>query len=332
MNKREILYLCYRPAPHSAHRFGAEILNADIKPLLANAFIIPTRFYQLTISEGFRPFIIGSIMKRTKLTGKHINIILGDFALNAIFTNNARSMQSKLALLLFKLLYNCDGFIANSTFTAEIIKNLFNIDCKRIKSVTPRAYIKPFLNLKLKEEGDVRYPNICYLGHLTYLDGADLLPEIFRKIRSEMKDSKFFVIGKGPLYPELLRAKKSLEGFHILGYRSYTHVREVFSKCLVFIYPARVKMFGLPIMQAMSAGLIPVITRTTGARDIVKQCDPSLIVSTDAEEIAKRVIQLLSASTERLTLLSRKSREIALEVYKKTPREFLVAVKDLLAT
>uniref|UniRef100_A0A7J3SLF5 Glycosyltransferase n=1 Tax=Fervidicoccus fontis TaxID=683846 RepID=A0A7J3SLF5_9CREN len=315
-----ILYI-FGEKIHSAHKF--EVLNAEIKPLTFNIFAMPTKPYQLVISEGFRPFFSGSIIKRVGLAKKHVNILMGDFILTSIY------YKKILPLALFKMfISNCDGFITSSTFVANLFTNIFCIRKDKVKVVNPRANINQLLNLK--RSMDLSKLNLLYLGHLTHLDGADLLPEIFKNVRKDFPSLKFFVIGRGTLLSELLKAGKSLNGFYVLGYRSYAYVEEVLRNCLIFVYPARMKAFGLPVMESMAAGLIPVVTERTGAKDLVELVNPDLIVQVDIDKIARKIIEVLGMPNRELIELSEKARRVAFEAYKSAPQKFINAMKVFL--
>jgi glycosyltransferase involved in cell wall biosynthesis len=116
-----------------------------------------------------------------------------------------------------------------------------------------------------------------------------MLPEIFKDIRKDFPDLKFFVIGKGPLLSELSKVGKSLSGFYVLGYRPYAYIKEILRHCLIFVYPARMKAFVLPVMESMAAGLIPIVTRRTGAKDLVELVNPGLIVEVNTDKIAQKL-------------------------------------------
>ncbi|GAH60331.1 unnamed protein product [marine sediment metagenome] len=121
-----------------------------------------------------------------------------------------------------------------------------------------------------------------------------------------------------------------MDGFHVLGYQPYSVIRDVFKKSSVFVCPARAKAFGLPVVEAMSAGLIPVTTHRTGARDFVMKVHPKLVVSIN--KLSKRVTEVLSMdSDERSELLTRGS-EVALSWNEETAKKVhLKAIGELLA-
>jgi len=270
----------------------------------------------LVLSEGFRPMLLGSLFKHGHLVGKHVNIMLGDFipsiGRNPIFKELVDSVMYR----------GVDGFISNSTLSAELFLRTFgNKYLHRIKVCWP-TLTSDFLS---SDPVTYSVPNknefsICSFLYLSYHDGADLLPEIFQKVYEEVGPSvSMYVISSslGDCWHEFMEEAKKLseKGFKVF-LRSkpfpYSFIKHIFSKCKVFVYPARLKMFGVPVLEAMSQGLIPVVTNTTGARDFAKKVDPSLVVPLNTTLITKKIANILSMKTEDLRNLSLKAKKISL--------------------
>jgi len=300
--------------PHPCHIYQGRAIGADF--IHYSKFSYTFKKYGLVLSEGFRPMLLGSLFKHSHLVGKHINIMLGDFIPSIdrkpIFKELVDSVTYR----------GVDGFISNSTLSAELFLRTFgNKYFHRIKVCWP-TLTSDFLS---SEPVTYTVPNknefsICSFLYLSYYDGADLLPEIFQKIHEEVGPSvSMYVISSslGDCWHEFMKKAKKLseKGFKVfLNSRPfpYSFIKYIFSKCKVFVYPARLKMFGVPVLEAMSQGLIPVVTNTTGARDFVKKVDPSLVVPLNTTLIAKKIANILSAKTEDFRSLSLKAKKIAL--------------------
>jgi glycosyltransferase involved in cell wall biosynthesis len=231
----------------------------------------------------------------------------------------------------------CDAIIANSSFTVEIFQKYFGKKyTKKIGVCWPLPNIKPFAEisrpfLQKKLQNDHQELGMCYLGHLTYYDGADLLPRIFLNVKNELKsDLRMYVIGSGSLYKELSQISKDLERFYVLGYQPLNIVKEIFKKCQLFIYPARFKCFGLSVVEAMAAGLIPLVTERTGAKDFVKKLDSRLVVPLDVKAISNRIAEVLTMNPMLWRELSVKARQITLSWDEKVASETFLKLMDKL--
>jgi glycosyltransferase involved in cell wall biosynthesis len=60
-------------------------------------------------------------------------------------------------------------------------------------------------------------------------------------------------------------------GIKVFGYTPHGERLILLSECSVYLHPARSEPFGLSVVQAMAAGLLPIVTDMTGAKDLVKQ-------------------------------------------------------------
>ena len=273
----------------------------------------------ILISEGWRPSIYASLFKRVLKTCKlHINITFGDFLKLLDYEK-----KEWLRGLVKEVCDSIDVFLANSTLTYERLRRLLNIGRDRIIVSWPVIAKEKYDMLKALKPADIsrKFPNtitVCHMSRLRDEDGVEHLIEIYERLRNEVgKKVRMFIVGK-PLEAKFLKPYERLRvyskrerDFKVLGYLPYKHVCKIFSKCLFFIYPAKLKPFGLPVLEAMAAGLIPVVTKTTGARDFVYLIDRKLVVSHPGD-VVKVIAELSTYSLRDLLGLSKKAREIAL--------------------
>jgi glycosyltransferase involved in cell wall biosynthesis len=109
------------------------------------------------------------------------------------------------------------------------------------------------------------------------------------------------LIGKkgwgGEDYPALAKTLGIEKNVHFLGYQPNDAVIRAYQHAAVFVYPSLYEGFGLPVVEAMAAGL-PVITSTTPALaevagDGAILCDPH-----DAQTFATALTGLLESKAE----------------------------------
>jgi glycosyltransferase involved in cell wall biosynthesis len=317
---KKIIYLSYLQGVHPAHRYQAKAVSATIMPYTKFLSLLFKR-NNIVISEGFRPLLVASQLKMLHHVNKHINILLGDFILGL---QRYYFLQDFINLAL----EYCDAFIANSTFTMEIFQKYFGKK-HRIEICWPLANLEPFIKVSPLFKDNRTQERLCYLGHLTYYDGADLLPKIFLDIKDEFgKNIEMYIIGNGPLYESLSQIK--IEGFHVLGYQPINVVKKIFSKCQFFIYPARFKCFGLSVIEAMVSGLIPLVTERTGARDFVRDLDPNLVVPLNIKIMERRIGEMLTMDPMLRKELSIKAKQIALSWNEKASETFLKIISNFI--
>jgi glycosyltransferase involved in cell wall biosynthesis len=157
-----------------------------------------------------------------------------------------------------------------------------------------------------------------------YIKGVDLLPEIITRVRRKIKDVEIYVIGKGKMVNES-------DGIKVFGYVPHDkRLLLLLSECSVYLHPARFESFGLSVVEAMAAGLIPIVTEMTGAKDLVKKVDSSLIVPVDVDAIGAKIVEVLSMDIEEKEALSRRAKQVVAEWSAKSKKTFLRGVAEAL--
>jgi glycosyltransferase involved in cell wall biosynthesis len=302
---RRIVYLSYPRGPHHAHKLWAEVLvrEFDGEVLRINPrdlFRLLRAKAQVVLAEGVRPTLTAWLYKKLRRVDAVVSIAIG-YPLGV----------SKLGVkdkLLIRVLNDVDAVIAVSTLEKEFIRRKLGIARPSIYVCYPHVRVERFIEVK----PCIVCRTACYVGALSYVKGADLLPEIFKHVKREVREFQLYVIGKGPLLHRLKQYSSKTRGFYVLGWLPHDVIKRVFSKCRVLMAPSRADTFGVPVLEGMAAGLVPVVTEMVGARDFVEKVNSNLIVPVDPISIAEKVIEVLNMDLEEIRRLSAKSKSVAM--------------------
>ena len=326
-----VLYLTYNACPHSAHKYQFEILKG--RQLFLRKGLIPASLHHLVkqryvvLSEGWRPSIYACLLRSLGTAKVHINIMFGDFIYS--FAKNPL-----LKGIVAKLYQNyVDAVITNSSLTYELARKVLTLEKEKLFicwPVSPKIHI--FRTVEPVFELNIDKLHVCYLGHMTRQDGADLLPAIYYRLKEEFRKVKMYIIGsptlkEHELFKKLLSISKREENFKVLGQLPDEHVKKIFTRCIFLVYPARFKAFGLPVVEAMSAGLVPIITRNVGARDFVLQLLSKLVAKT-SEEIAKIILEVYTRGISYIKELSHMAKHIALSYDEKIAKKRFIRILE----
>jgi glycosyltransferase involved in cell wall biosynthesis len=108
-------------------------------------------------------------------------------------------------------------------------------------------------------------------SYFIYNGGADIRKNVptllraFAQVRQVLPDIELAMIGPGREYYRHLIGRLGLQGHaHALGYVDEATKRAILNSAVALIYPSRIEGFGLPILEAMAAG-IPVVSGTGGS-------------------------------------------------------------------
>lgn len=159
----------------------------------------------------------------------------------------ARYMLHRLRIWDYTTALRVDHFIANSKYTAARIKKTYN---RESTVIYPPVDTFKFIPAAKTED--------FYLtaSRLVPYKKVDLVAEAFAK----MPDKKLVVLGDGP---EMNKVKsKAAPNIEILGYRPFSEISELMSKCKAFVFAAE-EDFGIMVIESMAAGR-PVIALNRG--------------------------------------------------------------------
>lgn len=290
---------------HFIHREWYKVINARVVPY------VPKQL--LKISKKFSLFgHIIAIINSLFLPKADIYLLDGIGAITATFFKPKKSkiisinsdtffrdlkkmnpIQRMISLFLIRKI---NGFIS----TSYMMKNLAEKYTDAPNEVVyPFIDIKAFTAIKTK----LKSKNICAIG-MGSAKGTKRLLEVFKKYKKVYPDSKLFILGQWPKGDTKPPKKiKSVE------YPGFANPVTYLKKCGVYINASTHESFGANILEAMAAGIPPIITQNCGAREIVEKIDPELIAKADVEDIYKKTIKLIL--NKNLLNLSKKARKLA---------------------
>ncbi len=155
-----------------------------------------------------------------------------------------------------------------------------------------------YMNLaKLKEHTDKL--TILFLGRLHESKGINvLLASIKTLIGKGHKNLQFVFCGTGPLLNDVLKITEAYpENVSYMGVVSGEAKNEILVKAQVFVLPSLYGE-GLPmsLLEAMSAGLVPIVTNDGSMKSIVTHSETGYIIQKNNSSVLTRQIEQLIAN------------------------------------
>ncbi|MHA1679119.1 MAG: glycosyltransferase family 4 protein [Promethearchaeota archaeon] len=204
---------------------------------------------------------------------------------------------------LRKLYSNLDGAIAIS----EMIKKDINL---KVPNLPVEIFHTRLIDKSLyKNAPDFDSRNILCLGTAPHLrKGTDIQIKVHKRFSSK----KMFILGNLD-YIKKIHNQPTNKNIIFTG---IANPKKYFSKTLFLLHPARFDAGGTSVLEAMAAGLIPIVSHMTGNKDIVRKVDPSLIINDFlVKSYAEKLSELMNKSDEELKELSNKCITISKEYY-----------------
>jgi glycosyltransferase involved in cell wall biosynthesis len=180
------------------------------------------------------------------------------------------------------------------------IAKILGVDPAKV-AIIPVSIDESWLN-GAKPAPKVGQSQILYLGQLKYRKGFDLLARALPQVFAALPDARCIIASHSPIrLPELLKILEEGGVRDKVIYRddvSDAEKASIFLSSDAYILPTRYESFGIPLIEAMSAGCavvsseIPVITELIHANE-----NGVLAPLDDIDGLAAAIINLLSNPT-----------------------------------
>lgn len=241
------------------HRFVSELDSDDGKSLIAPFFS-----EKLPKQNFMRRGIIYSDIVNTVSETYSSEILTKEYG------EKLEDLLKEVRTKVFGILNGLDYRELNPA-TDKLIP--FNFD---ISSLHRRVENKIHLQKEFNLEPSPDTPVLGMVGRLSEQKGIDLLMPILETLVSEF-NIQFVIIGAGEakyrsFFEEMNKKFPKKVGCHLMF--DLALARHIFAGCDLFLMPSKFEPCGITQMEAMRYGTIPVVRKTGGLADTVKDFDP----------------------------------------------------------
>lgn len=199
----------------------------------------------------------------------------------------AGSQWKKLLEYEIKVLKKYKVYITTSEKEKELISKYYNeAEIGVIENGVDTEYFSA------RERKDLS-PNIVFTAWLKYYPNAvaaiDFVKNVFPKIKKEIPDIKFYIVGKEP--PQKVLDLENTEGVTVTGY--VDDVRDYLGNADAAVIPLQIGGgTRLKILEAMSMK-IPVVSTVLGAEGLDVKDGKNILIACNDDEFAQSVIKVI---------------------------------------
>jgi glycosyltransferase involved in cell wall biosynthesis len=169
-------------------------------------------------------------------------------------------LVTRTLISLFKSISYKPLILTNSRFSKSIIERFLNV---KTIVLYPPVSIEKYLTLsKYKDRENI----IVTISRIERIKNLDIVIDIAK----EVKEAKFIILGSmqsNSYYAHLMRRIRMLnleDKIKVLVNASEELKMEILKKAKVYLHPVKYEHFGIAIIEAMAAGLVPVVHRSGG--------------------------------------------------------------------
>jgi glycosyltransferase involved in cell wall biosynthesis len=152
-------------------------------------------------------------------------------------------------------------------------------------------------------ESKVPY-SLIYIGRLTELKRVSSLVEVVSMVKKKIPGVVLHIVGDGPKHEKVIQRIEDLDllqNIIVHGYLSEEEKIELLSSSALYLSNSAFEGFGIPLVEAMATGAVPIVSNIDAHRFIFQGEDVGCLVA-DTEEMARRIVDLLTDEAERLKL------------------------------
>jgi len=137
---------------------------------------------------------------------------------------------------------------------------------------------------------------VCFVGRFTPQKGLDFLIEAGAKLLEDFPNTRFWLVGDGPLrdsIEEKIRTLNLEHHFTLPGFCS--NVPAILAACDIFVLPSRYENFPMTLLEAMAAGKPCVVSNVGDNALLVRDGEAGFVVpSGDVSLLADRLGTLIA--------------------------------------
>src|SRR5690554_3002847 len=179
---------------------------------------------------------------------------------------------------------------------------------------------------------------IGYIGRVSHPPkGVLFIPKIFSSIRKKHKNVKLKYLGGG----QDLKALKMMHLFDRLANRveftgrfQIEDIPRLASDIDIFLMPSKSEGFGIALIEAMSMGIVPIVSRIEGVTDwIVEDGVSGFVVDRNERSFVEKAVYLIENPEKRMAMARQARQRVAemftVEIVSKSYADLLEKVVDL---
>jgi glycosyltransferase involved in cell wall biosynthesis len=274
----------------------AGIITADIYEAHAvSGYGVPKRLKKLGVNKPFIHTIHGVLADEYEQAKKN--------GYQSFRGRIANSFMHRLAILEGKTAKNATLVVTISKYSVEKIRQYYGIDQSKVRIVpngVDTEKFKPMDNsAALKRQfGLSNEKCVLFVGSLIPRKGLPFLVEAAKKIVKAQAQTKFLIVGDGPLRNQLEKSLKTAnlsENFVFLGKIKEDILPAVYNSADVFALPSIQEGQGIVLLEAQASGKPAVAFDIGGVNEAVCNGETGLLVKPkSSEELADAIVKILS--------------------------------------
>lgn len=236
------------------------------------------------IKNSESDYIITTRAFHNKLVGKYAP----KKALKIATEHNHHNNEKKYIKKTLRCIKNLDYFVLVSKELYEFYKDKTNIKC---------LYIPNTYDIKIDEKSKLNSDKLISVGRLSPEKGYLDLIEVMKKVNEQDNEIEINLIGDGPqreLIVKKIRDYNLENKVHLLGFLNSNEIAKILKDSTLFIMTSYTESFGIVLLEAMEAGVVPIaFDSVQGACEVLEEDKDLLIPNRDINLMTEKILYYL---------------------------------------
>jgi glycosyltransferase involved in cell wall biosynthesis len=179
-----------------------------------------------------------------------------------------------------------------------------------------------------------REPMVLFAGSIFDRRHVDWLMESFEQVANRVPGARLEIVGenrtrKPRLDLEAIRRKSPHRGeIALRSYIDETTLADLYSRASVFVFPSEYEGFGFTPLEALAAGIPPVVLDTPVARETCGAAAKYVRQSTGHAQLVDAQVELLTSNAARAAILQHAPATLARFNWGEAARATLAAIEE----
>lgn len=330
-----VAFIHGRPGPHPMHAAFAKSVGADFSLVdeklrshdgngsrlrryiswFVSALLFSKRSqYTVFLTEG--PQFPAMIMRQLHLlNAKQITVVLLDN--ETLYFLREHRYSERTTQGLGRLLAGYDALVCVGQMESELARQVLGAKCPPIYTVFNGVSRERGEKLAKVKPNLETHHIVCIAngtaGWRVWYKGMDLLLDTCHLILGKDATASLSIVGKweAETVSRLLTVSGLANNARVEFVGASREIERFLQEASLYVHCGRGDAFGISVLEAMAAGIVPIVSEWTGSREVVSQVSEELIAPLDEKVIAERIEWYFALPKERRQTLSDRCREVA---------------------
>lgn len=184
---------------------------------------------------------------------------------------NEQMIDTRVYAIERRGMEEADKVITVSDLTRNIVITKYGIDPAKVVTVHNAVDFSGRENISV--ERGVKDKVVTFLGRITFQKGPEYFIEAAAKVLKRTEHVRFVMAGNGDMMNRAIRYAARLgisDRFHFTGFLRGKDVQKMFALSDVYVMPSVSEPFGISPLEAMRSNVPSIISRQSGAAEVLK--------------------------------------------------------------